>query len=96
MFEPILANYTRDGDDWKVEVSGGEQNLSATAPGLIAARDHAEQLAEEIAPGDQKRTVVHTIDGDALAFTTAYLTARLAKPPAEEAPAPAADGAAAS
>jgi len=87
MFEPILANYTRDGDDWKVEVTGGDEVLTATAPGLIAARDQADQLAERIAPGDQPRTVVHTLDGDALGFTTAYLTARLATPPPGQSPA---------
>ncbi|WP_424184680.1 hypothetical protein ACOBQX_22660 [Actinokineospora sp. G85] len=83
MFEPILANYTPDGDDWKVEVTGGDQVLTETAPGLVAARDKAEQLAERIAPGDQPRTVVHTLEGDALEFTSAYLNARLGLEPAE-------------
>ncbi|WP_156755717.1 hypothetical protein [Actinokineospora pegani] len=83
MFEPIVANYTPDGDDWKVEVTGGGQVHTETAPGLVAARDEAERLAERIAPGDQPRTIVHTIDGDALEFTTAYLNARLGRPPAE-------------
>ncbi|OLR89491.1 hypothetical protein [Actinokineospora bangkokensis] len=81
MSEAILANYTRDGDDWSVEVSHGDDTLSATAPGLIAARDRADQLAEQISPAARRRTVVHTLDGDALGFTEAYLTARLAKAP---------------
>lgn len=80
MFEPILANYTPDGDDWAVEVTAAGKTLTATAPGLIAARDRADQLVDELVPGDNVRTVVHTLDGDAFGFTEAYLSARLAKP----------------
>ncbi|MDQ3404252.1 MAG: hypothetical protein M3548_12780 [Actinomycetota bacterium] len=84
MFEPMYANYTRDGDDWTIEVAGKGKTLTDTAPGLIAARDRADQLAEKIAPNEDARTVVHTLDGDALDFTAAYLAARLGKP--EETP----------
>ncbi|PPK68958.1 hypothetical protein V5P93_001329 [Actinokineospora auranticolor] len=77
MYEPILANYTPDGDEWTVEVRGKGQTLTATARGLIAARDRAEQLVDKIAQGDKKRTVVHTLNGDAVDFTAAYLSARL-------------------
>lgn len=98
MFEPILANYTPQGADWAVEVTGAGKTLKATAPGLIAARDRADQLVAEIAPGAQPRTVVHMLEGDAVGFTAAYLAARMGKPeaPAEGAqageapPAPAA------
>ncbi len=100
MADPIEVNYTRDGDDWAVQVTGRGQTLTGTAPGLIAARDRADQLVEEIAPEEGHKTVVHLLDGDALEFTTAYLTARLAKsepepqeqaaePPQEEEPTPA-------
>ncbi|WP_018685099.1 hypothetical protein [Actinokineospora enzanensis] len=82
MYEPILANYIPDGDDWTVEVKGKGQTLTGTAPGLIAARDRADQLVEKIAAGDKKRTVVHTLNGDAVDFTAAYLAARHS--PAEE------------
>ncbi|MGW5053431.1 hypothetical protein [Actinokineospora sp. NPDC004072] len=80
MFEPILANYTPDGDDWTVEVTAAGETRTATAPGLIAARDAADQLVDELLPHDDTRTVVHTLDGDAYRFTSAYLSARLGKP----------------
>ncbi|MBC6448116.1 hypothetical protein [Actinokineospora xionganensis] len=81
MFEPIEANYTPDGDDWKVEVTCRGKTLKATAPGLIAARDRADQLVEKLAPNEEIRTVVHTLEGDAVKFTAAYLTARLGTEP---------------
>lgn len=81
MFEPIEANYTPDGDDWKVEVTCRGKTLKATAPGLIAARDRADQLVEKLAPNEEIRTVVHTLEGDAVNFTAAYLTARLGTEP---------------
>lgn len=86
MFEPIMANYTPDGDDWAVEVTAAGETRTATAPGLIAARDAADQLVEELVPDDDVRTVVHTLDGDAFEFTSAYLAARLGK--REPSPAP--------
>jgi hypothetical protein len=85
MPDPIEVNYVPDGDDWQVTVSGRGQKRKAKAPGLIAARDRADQLVEQVAPNEEFRTVVHLLDGDALEFTTAYLTARLAKP-AEDKP----------
>ncbi|TCO62516.1 hypothetical protein [Actinocrispum wychmicini] len=80
MMEPIEANYVPDGDDWTITIVGRGKTLTAKAPGLIAARDRADQLVEELAGDEKKRTVVHRLDGDALEFTTAYLNARLAKP----------------
>jgi hypothetical protein len=79
MPDPIEVNYVPDGDDWQVTVSGRGQKLAGRAPGLIAARDRADQLVEKIAPEAKFRTVVHMLNGDALEFTTAYLTARLGK-----------------
>jgi hypothetical protein len=80
MGDPIEVNYLPDGDDWTVTAKGRGQTLTGRAPGLIAARDRADQLVEKLAPDEEHRTVVHLLDGDALEFTTAYLTARLAKP----------------
>nr|CEL15216.1 hypothetical protein [Kibdelosporangium sp. MJ126-NF4] len=85
--EPIEANYVPDGDDWTVTIVGRGKTLTATAPGLIAARDRADQMVDELAGDEKTRTVVHRLDGDALEFTTAYLNARLAKPPRVEVPA---------
>jgi outer membrane biosynthesis protein TonB len=84
MPDPIEVNYVPDGDDWQVTVSGQGQRLTGRAPGLIAARDRADQLVERLAPNQKLRTVVHLLDGDALRFTTAYLNARLAKPSSAE------------
>lgn len=86
MPDPIEVNYVPDGDDWAVTVSGRGQHLTGKAPGLIAARDRADQLVEKVAPEEKFRTVVHMLEGDAVQFTNAYLTARLARP-AEPAPA---------
>jgi hypothetical protein len=88
MPDPIEVNYVPDGDDWQVTVSGRGQQLTGRAPGLIAARDRADQLVEKIAPEAKFRTVVHLLNGDALEFTTAYLTARLSKPADGGPPAP--------
>lgn len=89
MADPIEAHYTPDGDDWTVAVTGRGRTLTGRAPGLIAARDRADQLVEQLAP-EGRKTVVHLLNGDAVEFTTAYLTARLARtdePVAAEQPA---------
>lgn len=89
MAEPIEANYVQDGDDWTITVSGRGKKLTAKAPGIIAARDRADQLVEQLAPDDEYRTVVHLLGGDAVQFTTTYLTARMARPEPPAAPDPA-------
>ena len=95
MAEPIEANYEPDGDDWTITVIGRGKRLTAKAPGIIAARDRTDQLAEQLAPNEENRTVVHLLNGDAVQFTTAYLTARMAKSePAPAAAAPATEAAA--
>lgn len=95
MPDPIEVNYVPEGDDWQVTVSGRGQRLTGKAPGLIAARDRADQLVEKVAPAEKFRTVVHLLNGDALEFTTAYLTARLGKPSDAEPAKPAAEATAA-
>lgn len=79
MRAPITVNYTPDGDDWTVTVAvaGEKPARSAKAVGLIAARDQADQLVAQIAPDEDRRRVVHLLDGDAYAFTDSYLKARL-------------------
>jgi len=96
MADPIEAHYTPDGDDWTVAVTGRGRTLTGRAPGLIAARDRADQLVEQLAPEETgHRTVVHMLNGDAVEFTTAYLTARLARTeePPLAVPAPATEAA---
>lgn len=80
MVTAITVDYSREGDDWTITVTDGEQNLSEQAPGLIAARDRADQLVDSIVSQEKDRAVVHMIDGDAYAFTTAYLRARHGTP----------------
>jgi hypothetical protein len=97
MADPIEAHYTPDGDDWSVAVTGRGRTLTGRAPGLIAARDRADQLVEQLAPQETgHKTVVHMLNGDAVEFTTAYLTARLTRsedpaPQEPEAPVPGAE-----
>ena len=73
---PITANYRRAGDDWEVTVRTAEKALDATAPGLIAARVQADQLVDEISDGNEDRSVVHMLEGDAYAFSVVYLHTR--------------------
>ncbi|MFI6028685.1 hypothetical protein [Amycolatopsis magusensis] len=84
MAATITATYTPDNDDWTVTVSGLEgEPLTGRAPGIIAARDRADQLVEKLA-GGEKATVVHLLNGSAFEFTHAYMSARLTR--SEETP----------
>lgn len=82
MTEPITASYVQEDDDWQVTVSGSGKELTGRAPGIIAARDRADQLVEKISP-PERSTVVHLLNGSALEFTAAYMTARLTLPEME-------------
>lgn len=77
MHAPIVVNYIPDGEDWAITVAQDQRQRTAKAAGLIAARDRADQLVAQMAPNATSRTVVHLLDGDAFAFTTSYLQARL-------------------
>ncbi|SFP26964.1 hypothetical protein SAMN05421810_10282 [Amycolatopsis arida] len=90
MVQPIVATYRQDDEDWSITVAGLGKELTARAPGIIAARDRADQLVEKLAPEGTATTVVHLLNGSALEFTAAYMSARLARTTAEPAPAPAA------
>ncbi|WP_370944124.1 hypothetical protein AB5J62_34145 [Amycolatopsis sp. cg5] len=85
MAEPITAVYVQEDDDWTITVSGLGKKLTARAPGIIAARDTTDQLVDRIAP-EGRPTVVHLLNGSALAFTSAYMTARLTLPEGALAP----------
>lgn len=97
MHAPITVNYVPDGEDWTVTVTDEDQTEKATASGLIAARDQADQIVEKMVPSEASRTVVHLLEGDAVAFTNTYLQVRLGlttpedpqpEPPAAETPTP--------
>ncbi|AOS62247.1 hypothetical protein [Actinoalloteichus hymeniacidonis] len=76
----LVAEYTVDGDEWTVTVSDGTHIRTARADDLVTARESADRLAGELRTGGEHPTVVHLLDGDALAFTSAYLTARHVTP----------------
>ena len=63
------------GDEWLVVVTSGSTMLTDQAYGLIEARDRADRIVEKLGKPDGF-TVVHLLEGDAFAFTTAYLHAR--------------------
>lgn len=86
MAEPIVATYGQDEDDWVITVSGHGKELTARAPGIIAARDRTDQLVEQLGPSARRATVVHLLNGSALEFTEMYMKARLTRsePPADE------------
>ncbi|MPZ00049.1 MAG: hypothetical protein GEU97_19065 [Actinophytocola sp.] len=75
--DPITATYAHDDADWTITVSGLGKELTDSAPGIIAARDRADQLVEKVAPERGGRTVVHLLNGSAFDFTAAYIEARL-------------------
>lgn len=83
--EAITATYAQHDEDWTVTVAGLGKELTAKAPGIIAARDRADQLVEKISPENRATTVVHLLNGSALEFTTAYMTARMNRPEQAEA-----------
>ncbi|ASR39642.1 hypothetical protein BAY61_25100 [Prauserella marina] len=88
MVQAITATYVQEEDDWTITVAGLGKELKGRAPGIIAARDRADQLVEKLVPDGNSPTVVHLLRGSALEFTTAYMTARLARPePVAEQPA---------
>ena len=79
MVEAITATYVQEDADWAITVSGRGKELTDRAPGIIAARDRADQLVEELG-GEGRNTVVHLLNGSALDFTQTYMTARLTLP----------------
>jgi hypothetical protein len=80
----IVVNYEPDGNDWTIEVSsGGGESRTGRASGLTGAREKADRLVAELvgtAVGSVR--VVHLLHGDAVAFSSAYLSARLGIAPA--------------
>lgn len=84
MVEPITATYVQEDEDWTITVAGRGRRLTARAPGIIAARDRADQLVEKIEPEQQGRTVVHLLNNSALDFTATYMHARMARPSGAE------------
>jgi len=79
MAVPITAIYVPEDDDWAVTVTGHGKSLTARAPGIIAARDRVDQFVEELGEQAGGATVVHLLNGSALEFTAAYMTARLTR-----------------
>lgn len=77
MAEAITVSYVEHEDDWSVTVSGLGEERTEHAPGIIAARDAADQIIDSIKPAEEESAVVHLLNGSALDFTTAYMTARL-------------------
>ncbi|WP_212757311.1 hypothetical protein [Saccharomonospora sp.] len=77
--QTITAQYVRRDGDWTVTVSGLGKTLNGEASGLIAARDRADQLVEQLVPEGTQPTVVHLLNGSAYEFTSAYMTARLSR-----------------
>ena len=89
---PIYADYAPTEDGWVVLVTCAGHRLRDVAEGdLVAARDTANALIATIASTVGHRPVVHLLDGDALAFTGAYLSERLGIP-VDPVPRPATDG----
>ncbi|CAM3158148.1 hypothetical protein SAXI111661_20755 [Saccharomonospora xinjiangensis] len=75
--QTITAKYVQREEDWTVTVSGLGKTLNGEASGIIAARDRADQLVEQLAGEGNAPTVVHLLNGSAYEFTSTYMTARL-------------------
>lgn len=84
MVDPITATYVQENDDWTITVAAQGRHLTGRAPGIIAARDRADQLVEKLQPESKGRTVVHLLNGSALEFSATYMNARLTRPSAAE------------
>ncbi|MCG8917202.1 hypothetical protein L6E12_15555 [Actinokineospora sp. PR83] len=81
MQQPIYADYTTVENGWTVTVTcDGQRAGDRVEGGLVAARDRADTLVASVAASTGHRPVVHLLDGDALVFTTAYLSERLGIP----------------
>ncbi|WP_156755832.1 hypothetical protein [Actinokineospora pegani] len=85
MQQPIYADYTTAENGWTVTVTcDGQQAGDRVEGGLVAARDRVDTLVATVAATAAAtaghRPVVHLLDGDALVFTTAYLSERLGIP----------------
>jgi hypothetical protein len=79
--QTITANYVQRDEDWTVTVSGLGKTLNGEASGIIAARDRADQLVEQLTGEGASPTVVHLLNGSAYEFTSTYMTARLTRSP---------------
>lgn len=77
MAEQITVRYVQVDDRWEITVSARGEQLAAVARGIVAARNRAELLVEQIAPGEKARRVVHLLNDNALEFTMAYMSALL-------------------
>jgi len=82
--EAITANYIEHTDQWTVTVTTADNELTAQASGIVAAREQAEQLIESLKSTAGEAAVVHLLNGSALEFTTEYMTARLSRSTAAE------------
>jgi hypothetical protein len=80
----ITVNYEAAGDYWAIKVSSSVgESRTGRASGLIGAREKADRLAAELAEDTAGSVrVVHLLHGDAVAFSTAYLSERLGLVPA--------------
>lgn len=80
--ELVTAAYTHDEDEFRVVVSGYGTSMTAAAPDVTAARELVDRLVTQLIPANGSvPVVVHLLDGDAIAFTRAYLAAQLGLPP---------------
>ena len=76
MIDDVLDSYVRsataegDPEDWDLE------HLWTAFSQIFPVSFTADQLIEELAPSSVGRIVIHLLDGDGFAFTTAYLHAR--------------------
>jgi Fe-S cluster assembly iron-binding protein IscA len=75
--ELITASYNHEEDQFRVVVTGHGQSRTGTSSDVVTARELADRLVAQIAPSaGATPVVVHLLDGSAIAFTNALLTAR--------------------
>jgi hypothetical protein len=75
--ELITASYNHEEDQFRVVVTGHGQSRTGTSPDVVTARELADRLVTRIVPAaGAAPVVVHLLDGSAVAFTNALLTAR--------------------
>ncbi|OLR94408.1 hypothetical protein [Actinokineospora bangkokensis] len=88
MQDAVYVDYQESGGGWVVTVKHDGEELVDRADGdLVSARDCANTLIATLAAVHGHRPVVHLLDGDAVAYSAAYLSERAGLPWKREDPA---------
>jgi hypothetical protein len=72
----ITVTYMESSGEWRVSLTASDKVFTTRAADLLDARGRVDRLIGKLAKEGISGTSVHMIDGSAVAFTRAYLTAK--------------------